>query len=237
MSTLSLTSTVVRSTDQVSTDWAARAVITGLQSGEYFSLEGVGLRIWEPLGNPHRRRPPGRHPGTPMKSAVCGAWIRGCAGSVEESPKAWSRSVKRLAHFLTLPAARRSALQRPGDAAPPAHGAVAAPAPSAGPVAARAVAKPFEAGPPPPPTPHRLGPCGPPAAFVPGGDLCLLQSLAGRHLLTRRGYLSHLRIGVAKESDGPLRAHAWVEWDGRILIGGVGPTHFTPFPPLEVRHP
>ncbi|MCL4835354.1 MAG: PqqD family peptide modification chaperone [Caldilineaceae bacterium] len=53
MSTLSLTSTVVRSTDQVSTDLGGEAVILGLQSGEYFSLEGVGLRIWELLETPH----------------------------------------------------------------------------------------------------------------------------------------------------------------------------------------
>ncbi len=104
----------------------------------------------------------------------------------------------------------------------------------------RRVAKAFRGQVPPPPPARIAWAVRSASRFVPGGGNCLLQSLAGQHLLTRRGYLSHLRIGVAKESDGPLRAHAWVEWDGRILIGGVGPTHFTPLPPFqqaEARHP
>ncbi len=52
MSTLSLTSTVVRSADQISTDLGGEAVILGLQSEEYFSLDRVGLRIWELLETP-----------------------------------------------------------------------------------------------------------------------------------------------------------------------------------------
>ena len=49
---------------------------------------------------------------------------------------------------------------------------------------------------------------------------CLTQALVGHLLLRRRGYAAELRIGVAKE-DGGLAAHAWVEQDGRIILGGA----------------
>ncbi len=52
MSTISLASIIVRSSDQVSTDLGGEAVILGLQSEEFFSLEGVGARIWEIIQEP-----------------------------------------------------------------------------------------------------------------------------------------------------------------------------------------
>jgi hypothetical protein len=42
-----------------------------------------------------------------------------------------------------------------------------------------------------------------------------------------------LRIGVAKGEAGKLEAHAWVESQGRIVIGGLRDLpYFTPLPPL-----
>lgn len=57
---------------------------------------------------------------------------------------------------------------------------------------------------------------------------CLVQALAAQVLLARNGYQSDLRIGVALEQ-GVLQAHAWVESQGKVLIGG-GPVldHLTP---------
>jgi hypothetical protein len=52
MSTITLESTVVRSADQVSTDLGDEIVILDLQSDEYFSLDGVGSRIWEMIETP-----------------------------------------------------------------------------------------------------------------------------------------------------------------------------------------
>jgi hypothetical protein len=52
MSKISLTSKVVRSSDQVSTDLGGEAVILGLQSGEYFELKAVGARIWDEIREP-----------------------------------------------------------------------------------------------------------------------------------------------------------------------------------------
>ena len=52
MSKLSLDSTIVRNLDQLSTDLGDETVILGLASGEYYSLEDVGARIWEIIQMP-----------------------------------------------------------------------------------------------------------------------------------------------------------------------------------------
>jgi hypothetical protein len=50
---------------------------------------------------------------------------------------------------------------------------------------------------------------------------CLPQALAARFLLARRGVTTDLHIGVARTADGELAAHAWLEREGRVLIGGL----------------
>jgi hypothetical protein len=62
---------------------------------------------------------------------------------------------------------------------------------------------------------------------VPGAT-CLTQALAAQFLLSRRGYASRLRIGVARAPGARLRAHAWLESDGLIVLGGAGVEAFTP---------
>ena len=71
--------------------------------------------------------------------------------------------------------------------------------------------------------------------YLPGTRNCLVQSLAAQTMLARRGYSSHLRIGVAKDEEGRLKAHAWVECDGKIVIGGAGASQYTALPHLEVQ--
>jgi hypothetical protein len=73
--------------------------------------------------------------------------------------------------------------------------------------------------------------------YLPGGRNCLAQALAGRALLARRGCPAQLRIGVAAAAGERFRAHAWVEHEGRILIGAAGAAGYTPLPPLEGRRP
>jgi hypothetical protein len=38
--------------------------------------------------------------------------------------------------------------------------------------------------------------------------------------LNQFGHFARLRIGVAKDTAQGLRAHAWVEHEGKLLIGG-----------------
>jgi hypothetical protein len=53
-----------------------------------------------------------------------------------------------------------------------------------------------------------------------GIDSCFPQALVGEMLLERNGHPAVLRIGVIKQPDGELKAHAWVERNGEVVIGG-----------------
>ncbi len=48
---------------------------------------------------------------------------------------------------------------------------------------------------------------------------CLTQALAAQVLLGRAGIPTSVKIGVAKEN-GKFDAHAWLESDGKVLLGG-----------------
>jgi hypothetical protein len=53
-------------------------------------------------------------------------------------------------------------------------------------------------------------------------------------LLGRFGLPACLRIGVAKTKAGNLQAHAWVESEGKIVIGRItNLSHYTMLSPLE----
>lgn len=54
---------------------------------------------------------------------------------------------------------------------------------------------------------------------------CLTQALALQALLSRHGRSGVVHFGVAKD-DGALRAHAWLESEGRILVGGAEAARF-----------
>lgn len=61
-----------------------------------------------------------------------------------------------------------------------------------------------------------------------------MQALATQAMLTRRNYPAHLRIGAAKDEVGQLKAHAWVELGGKVIIGKAGVSQYTPLPRLEI---
>lgn len=52
MSEILLNSTIVRSSNHVSTNLSGEVVILGLQSEEYFGLKDVGARIWDIIQEP-----------------------------------------------------------------------------------------------------------------------------------------------------------------------------------------
>lgn len=54
------------------------------------------------------------------------------------------------------------------------------------------------------------------------GVRCLAQALATQVLLEQRGYPTDLRIGFTRIKGGQMLAHAWVESEGRVVIGGTG---------------
>jgi hypothetical protein len=68
-----------------------------------------------------------------------------------------------------------------------------------------------------------------------GDGPCLTQALAAQYVLTRFNKPSELCIGIAKDERGKLVAHAWVESDGIIVIGGSEDSlkQYTKLPSLE----
>jgi transglutaminase superfamily protein len=50
---------------------------------------------------------------------------------------------------------------------------------------------------------------------------CLAQALTAQVMLGRRGRPAEIRFGVRRE-EGRLDAHAWLECEGEVLVGGEG---------------
>jgi len=62
---------------------------------------------------------------------------------------------------------------------------------------------------------------------------CLVQALAAEALFILHGHPADLRIGVVKNEAGGLIAHAWVESDGRVVLGNSSDfSRYAPLPPL-----
>ena len=70
---------------------------------------------------------------------------------------------------------------------------------------------------------------------VPGAT-CLTQALSAHTLLSRHGHPSRICLGVARSESGDFRAHAWLESQGRIVIGADGVAKLTRLPDLP-RNP
>jgi hypothetical protein len=63
---------------------------------------------------------------------------------------------------------------------------------------------------------------------------CLTQALATQIMLGRRGHRTSLQLGIMKTEAGKMDAHAWLEREGKVLIG-LNDTFgkLTRLPPLE----
>jgi hypothetical protein len=66
--------------------------------------------------------------------------------------------------------------------------------------------------------------------LLPGSRTCLVRALAGSILVGGQGYSPNLRLGVARTGDGRLDAHAWLECDGQVLVGGTDLDRYSAFP-------
>jgi hypothetical protein len=58
------------------------------------------------------------------------------------------------------------------------------------------------------------------ARRCPLGSTCLTRALAAQLLLRRSGIASRLCIGVKRDHQRKFEAHAWLERDGEIILGG-----------------
>ena len=71
---------------------------------------------------------------------------------------------------------------------------------------------------------------------VPGAT-CLTQALAAKVLLERRGRPARVRAGITRTEGEGLLAHAWVESDGRVVLGGEDLARYTPLSALDPLAP
>ena len=62
------------------------------------------------------------------------------------------------------------------------------------------------------------------------GSTCLVRALAAQGLFARHGYSSQLRLGVAHGPGRVFEAHAWLERDGQVLVGGPVDARYVPMP-------
>jgi hypothetical protein len=63
---------------------------------------------------------------------------------------------------------------------------------------------------------------------------CLTRSLSIHTMLSRRGIVTQLRIGVVKDPAGNFLAHAWLERDGAKLFPGEEVERYLPFPAIDL---
>lgn len=65
---------------------------------------------------------------------------------------------------------------------------------------------------------------------------CLSRAMAGQRLLTTCGHSPILHIGVARERNRNLEAHAWLSLDGKIILGNIPDLErYRELPPLPAR--
>lgn len=63
--------------------------------------------------------------------------------------------------------------------------------------------------------------------YTPWESKCLAQAVAAKMMLKRRRLPSTLYLGLSKDGEKGLRAHAWLRCGDRILTGGPIHRHFT----------
>ena len=62
---------------------------------------------------------------------------------------------------------------------------------------------------------------------------CLTQAIAGQLLLAGRGCPSQIRLGVRRDDGGAFQAHAWLETEWGIVLGGGQLSRYTRLPDFE----
>lgn len=57
--------------------------------------------------------------------------------------------------------------------------------------------------------------------YSPGNPLCLARALTTAVLMNIYGFPCQINIGVAKGESGKIEAHAWVTWEGKVIVGNL----------------
>jgi hypothetical protein len=71
------------------------------------------------------------------------------------------------------------------------------------------------------------------SSYLPAAVTCLRRAIVAQAMLASHGYPARVRIGVRK-AGSEFRAHAWVEHEGRVLLGDLDDlSQYTPLPTDE----
>ncbi|MEO1387729.1 MAG: lasso peptide biosynthesis B2 protein [Cyanobacteria bacterium J06634_6] len=71
--------------------------------------------------------------------------------------------------------------------------------------------------------------------YAPGGAKCLARAITTQLLLNRYGYSHTFHIGVAKSASQALEAHAWIEYQGKVVVGASSRLdRFTPLSSIGI---
>lgn len=62
---------------------------------------------------------------------------------------------------------------------------------------------------------HRSG------KYSPGQPMCLAKALTTAVLMSVYSLPYQINIGVAKGESGKIEAHAWVTWEGKVMVGNL----------------
>ena len=57
--------------------------------------------------------------------------------------------------------------------------------------------------------------------YSPGKPMCLARALTTAVLMNIYGLPYQINIGVAKGESGKIEAHAWVTWEGKVMVGNL----------------
>lgn len=57
--------------------------------------------------------------------------------------------------------------------------------------------------------------------YSPGKPMCLARALTTAVLMNIYGFPYQIKIGVAKGESGKIEAHAWVTWEGKVMMGNL----------------
>ena len=63
---------------------------------------------------------------------------------------------------------------------------------------------------------------------------CLTQALAAKRMLNAEGISSQIRLACGVDNNGDAGAHAWLECNEKVLLGGVKPEGLVALPALKI---
>ena len=68
------------------------------------------------------------------------------------------------------------------------------------------------------------------------GDTCLVRAMAAERYFSEMGFPCLLKIGTRFDEDHRFESHAWLEYEGEVIVGGEISREFSAIVELERPH-